>query len=289
MIRREDLRVRDPFIYVHEGRYWLYANHFDENGKGRIVARPSADLENWGDPVTVFEPGPDFWGTKDFFAPEMHGYRGRFYLFVSLRAEGRLRATSILRADSPLGPFEPFGEEQITPRGWSSLDGTLYVDDDGAPWMVFCHEWTQVGDGEMRAVPLKDDLSGPAGEPRLLFRAGELSWVKSLVYEGRTEGQFVTDAPWLYRAADGRLNMLWSSFGTFGYGVARAVSDSGRLLGPWRMCSDPVYDRDGGHCMLFTDLRGRTRMSLHGPNVAKKERGLYPEVNIAEDGAVTVL
>ena len=40
-------------------------------------------------------------------------------------------------------------EEAVTPDGWQSLDGTLYVDRSGKPWMVFCHEWLQVGDGQM--------------------------------------------------------------------------------------------------------------------------------------------
>ena len=285
MIRREELRVRDPFIYVKDGTYYLYANHFDENKKGSFVAYVSRDLENWEKPVTVFDPGEDFWGKRDFFAPEMHEYKGRFYIFASFMADGRRRATSILKADSHLGPFVPWGDEQITPMEWTSLDGTLYVDEDGRPWMVFCHEWTQVGDGEMWAVELKDDLSGAAGEPRLLFRAGEVKWVKSL----KDERNFVTDAPWLYRSQNGYLNMLWSTFGDFGYGVVRAYSPTGSILGPWIMQEEPVYDKDGGHCMLFTDVNGQLRMSLHGPNRPPRERGIYLKVAMAQNGAVTVL
>lgn len=39
----------------------------------------------------------------------------------------------------------------ITPRDFMTLDGTLYVDRAGAPWMVYAHEWIQKVDGTMEA------------------------------------------------------------------------------------------------------------------------------------------
>ena len=35
--------------------------------------------------------------------------------------------------------------------------------------MVFCHEWLQVFDGQIAAVPLSDDLGEAIGEPEILF------------------------------------------------------------------------------------------------------------------------
>ena len=34
-----------------------------------------------------------------------------------------------------------------------TLDGTLYVE-NGLPYMVYAHEWIQILDGTMEAVPL---------------------------------------------------------------------------------------------------------------------------------------
>ena len=68
-------------------------------------------------------------------------------------------------SDSPKGPFRPVGNRPVTPEGWHCLDGTLYTDRKGAPWLVFCHEWLQVGDGQICAVPLSEDLSEAVGEP----------------------------------------------------------------------------------------------------------------------------
>ena len=80
-------------------------------------------------------------------------------MFVSFKADGVMRGTQILKAESPMGPFLVHSDGPVTPRDWSCLDSTLYVE-DGVPYMVFCHEWSQPGvdDGEMCVIPLTDDL-----------------------------------------------------------------------------------------------------------------------------------
>ena len=62
------------------------------------------------------------------------------------------------------------------PEGWQCLDGSLYVDGEGKPWMVFCHEWTQVQDGQICIIPLSDDLGHAVGEPQVLFHASDAPW-----------------------------------------------------------------------------------------------------------------
>lgn len=56
-------------------------------------------------------------------------------------------------------PFVPLSDGPVTPADWECLDGTLYVAADGTPYLVFCHEWLQVKDGEMCAMPLTPDLT----------------------------------------------------------------------------------------------------------------------------------
>ena len=38
----------------------------------------------------------NFWGDRDFWAPEVHLYNGKYYLFGSCRSETQLKATHIL-------------------------------------------------------------------------------------------------------------------------------------------------------------------------------------------------
>jgi len=179
---------------------------------------------------------------------------------------GRLRYTDVsfadCAADKPEGPYCLHSDGPVTPRDWECLDGTLFVDDGGAPWMVFCHEWVQVEDGEMCAIPLTDDLRAAAGAPERLFRASEAIWSKPFEKDGRPNNR-VTDGPFLHRMAGGRLLMLWSTLGHEGYAMGYAVSDSGHVLGPWRQSAAPIYSKDGGHGMLFQDFDGRLWLTLH--------------------------
>ena len=155
-----------------------------ETGVGFDCYR-STDLHTWEGPFPVFRPPAGFWADRNFWAPEVHVYDGRYFLFASFKAEGVCRGTQILAAESPLGPFRPVSAGPVTPPEWEYLDGTLFVDADGNPWMVFCHEWVQAGDGEICALPLNKDLVFAAGEPVVLFRASQAPWVQQIDSKGR--------------------------------------------------------------------------------------------------------
>lgn len=275
MVKTAEIHLRDPFVLplAEEGRYYLYGTTDPDCWQGKGVgfdAYRSADLENWEGPFPVFRPPTGFWADRNYWAPEVHRYGGRFFMFASFKAEGVCRGTQALVADSPLGPFLPHSAGPLTPRDWECLDGTLFVDEAGDPWLVFCHEWVQVHDGEMCAVRLAKDLRRAIGEPFLLFRASEAPWGV------RPEGiGYVTDGPFLYRAQNGALLMLWSSFGAGGYAQGVARSTSGQILGPWIQEPEPLYAQDGGHGMVFRTFDGRLMLTLHRPNKTPDERPLF--------------
>ena len=184
-------------------------------------------------------------------------------------------------ADSPRGPFKPVKMKPVTPDGWHCLDGTLYVDRLGKPWMAFCHEWLQVYDGQICAVPLSDDLGEAVGEPIILFRASDGPWTA----DATRPGGYVTDGPFLYRLKSGILIMLWSSFSpSGGYTVGYARSMSGEIQGPWVQEQKPLYALDGGHAMLFHSFGGELMMSLHCPNRHDAKRILLFEMEETYDG-----
>ncbi|MFD2331145.1 glycoside hydrolase family 43 protein [Cohnella sp. GCM10020058] len=283
MLHRSDIQIRDPFVVTvpEEGLYYLYGttdrNAWSGPGTGFDVYR-SRDLEQWEGPFPAFRPEVGFWGTENFWAPEVHRWKGRYYMFASFKAPGRRRATQILAADGPLGPFRPLSDRPATPPDWECLDGTLYADRQGDPWIVFCREWLQVTDGEMYALRLSADLAETAGEPIKLFAATEAPWVRSTVYEAAGQPDvrgFVTDGPFLFRPAEGELRMLWSSHGAEGYAMGIAKSVSGEIEGPWTQEAMPFFRRDGGHGMLFADLKGQLTLALHCPNRTPDERPVF--------------
>lgn len=270
-----DIRIRDPFILPvpEEGRYYMYGTveSMEPSTHRRFDTYFSKDLKEWFGPMAAFRPDETFWARRNFWAPEVYRYHDRYYMFASFIADGKRRGTQVLVADRPRGPFRPVSGGPITPRDWECLDGTLFVDDDGDPWMVFCHEWVQTKDGEMRAMRLSDDLTKAEGEPVLLFHASEAPWV---VNPGFLDG-YITDGPFLYRAKTGELLMLWSSFGKSGYALGVARSASGKITGPWKQDAEPLFSADGGHAMLFSTFSGQLMLSLHQPNSYLNERAKF--------------
>lgn len=276
MLKREEIRIRDPFILTdrERGCYYMYGTTSCLEGSLRTGNRFSVyrteDLEHFSEPKVIFDgETADFWATHDYWAPEVHIYGGKYYLFGSFKADGRCRATQILVSDTPDGEFRPISDAPATPADWECLDGTLFVE-DGTPYTVFCHEWKQVGDGEIWAQALTEDLSAPVGEPFLLFRATENPGVSELPGH---EGCYVTDGPFLWKE-EGRIRMIWSSFFGKRYLVLSAESDS--LRGEWSH-GESLFDFDGGHAMIFHTLEGKRMISLHRPNKANDERPFFCE------------
>ena len=277
-----DIRISDPCILAdpQTRKYYTYASFFQHDISdsepygwgGRFEAIYSEDLINWSRPVKVFDAEETgFWGKLDYWAPEAHYYNGKYYIISSFRAEGTYRRCQALIADSPLGPFAPFEPDPVTPEGWQCLDGSLYVDKRGKPWMIFCHEWTQVQDGQVCAIPLSDDLGHAIGKAEILFRASDAPWrddrLGYLPKEGMTWiSGFITDGCFAHRLENGTLIMLWSNFCRHGYAVGYARSLSGEIHGPWVQEPIPLYVMDGGHAMIFRRFDGQKMMTFHAPN-----------------------
>ncbi|NKF31022.1 family 43 glycosylhydrolase, partial [Pseudomonas sp. BGM005] len=105
-----DIRIRDPYLFTdtEKGEYLLFGSTDPDvwNGPGvGFDCYRSTDLETWQGPVAAFRPPVDFWATRNFWAPEVHSYRGRYFLFATFAADGRTRGTQVLVADRPEGPY----------------------------------------------------------------------------------------------------------------------------------------------------------------------------------------
>lgn len=282
-MKLSEIHIRDPFILPYEGKYYLYgtrgANTWETTPPLGFDVYESEDLENWSEAIACFTPPADFWGTKQFWAPEVHLYKERFYMFATFKNETDCRGTQILVADNPKGPFREHSEKAITPHDWECLDGTLYVAQDGSPYIVFCHEWKQVKDGEMCALKLTEDLKQSVGSPFLLFHASDPAWSK----QAENIDGYVTDGPFFYRNGKGKLFMLWSSFSEEGYVQAVATSDNNEIDGKWTHEHPLLLNRDGGHGMLFRTFEGKLKLILHRPNNTPMERPVYFDVTEIEN------
>ena len=291
-MRLSEIQIRDPFLLPvpSEGAYYLFGTTdtdvWGTSATGFDCYR-STDLEQWEGPIPAFRAPAGFWADRNFWAPEVFERDGRYFMFASFKSEDAVRSTQILVADRPTGPYELWSDRPVTPAGWECLDGTLFVDEAETPWLVSCHEWKQVWDGEMILQQLSPDLKTAVGDARLLFRASEAPWVRPREHEARgasTGGAtaYVTDGPFLHRLATGELLMLWSSFGTRGYAIGIARSTSGTIEGPWTHDAQPLWAEDGGHGMLARTLDGGLLLVFHAPNDTPNERAVL--VPVHEEG-----
>jgi len=293
MLQTSDIQIRDPFIFSEpkERCYYLFGttdkNCWKGAGQGFDCFR-SKDLCQWEGPLPAFRPPPSFWGTENFWAPEVHCFQDRYYMLASFKAPRRYRGTQILCSTHIAGPYVPLTAGPVTPADWECLDGTLHVDAQGRPWIVFCHEWVQVHNGAVYAMRLSPDLKQPAGRPVFLFNASEAPWVNHPGWPGAGEAlrfpTYITDGPFLFRSRNGILHMLWSSMGGRGYAMGLACSASGAVTGPWRQNDAPLWAEDGGHGMIFQGLDGRLFVTFHTPNRTPAERPVFIEIEDAANG-----
>ncbi len=291
MVTLSEIQVRDPFV-LRDGEFYYLFGSTDSDiwrapGVGFDVYRGTAPgvFTEFDGPYPAFRPPTGFWSVTNFWAPEVYAHDGGYVMFATFKPIDGCRGTAVLRSDEVMGPFVPWSDGPVTPADWECLDGTLYVDDAGDPWLVFCHEWQQVGDGQVCATRLTPDLRAAVGEPRLLFTASQAPWAAPL--QGRAPGSYVTDGPFPYRPGPDRLSLLWSSFGPAGnYCIGEAVSDSGTIDGPWRQRPRPLYEADGGHGMLFTGPDGTLYLAIHTPNATPDERPIFVALKETDDGLV---
>ncbi|HHV09669.1 MAG TPA: family 43 glycosylhydrolase [Clostridiales bacterium] len=285
-----EINISDPFVLPANGKYYIYGTR----GATRWTAGTgfdcyvSDDLKNWSEPVEIFHKPEGFWADKSCWAPEVYLYNGAYYMFATFKDTTKFGGTAILRADTPLGPFQEHSVRQVTPEDWECLDGTFYVSPDGIPYMIFVHEWVQISDGQVCAVRLSPDLRKAVGEPFTLFSASEATgWIIPHFQKNRPGAHYVSDGPFVHRMETGRLLILWSSFGKKGYTEAIAYSDNGDITGRWSQEEKLIFEKDGGHGMIFKDYSGRLYLTLHTPNETLRERPVFYELK-EEDGTLVL-
>lgn len=287
-MHRSEIQIRDPFILKDGGKYYMFGSTDkdiwrDAPGVG-FDAYVSGDLENWEGPFEAFRPADGFWGTHNFWAPEVYLHEEAYYMFATFISKTTKRGTAILKADNPLGPYQTWSDGAVTPADWMCLDGTFFLDDEKQPWMVFCHEWVQIGDGTVCAVKLSADLKKAVSEPHELFKSSDASWSCTAHSPSNQITGYVTDGCNFYRMKNGKLLMLWSCIGTEGYCIGYAISENGSLQGPWKQSGEPLFKKDGGHGMIFTAYDDRLLLAIHRPNKTPDERAHFFELTEKENG-----
>ncbi len=289
----DSIVLSDPAILADKKTNMYYMT-----GTGGMLWK-SNDLKTWEGPFRISQTDPNSWmGPQPMiWAAEIHAYKDKYYYFatftnraVKIDTVGKnvieRRASHVLVSDKPDGPYAPMKDPTYLPADQPTLDGTFWVDTDGKPYMVFCHEWLQNLNGTMEKIELKPDLSGTTGPRTLMFRAKDAPWSRQKDENGKDEPNKVTDGPWLFRTSTGRLGMIWTSWVYDVYTQGVAYSSSGTLNGPWIQEKEPITPPNFGHGMLFNTLSGKLLMSVHSHKSVNGRYIRYPhlfEVDLTGD------
>lgn len=224
----KDKFTADPAPMVHNGKLYLYVGH-DEYYEGQDTALggkefnitewlcySTDDLQTWTDHGSILKPTDFKWAIGEAWASQVVERDGKFYYYTTVQAGApyNSKAIGVAVSDSPTGPFidiigKPLITDDMTSNGargwWNDIDPTVFVDDDGTPWM----SW---GNGTCFLVKLK---------PNMIELDGEISVVDVPKY---------VEGPWLHKRND-IYYLTYASMGKGRENISYAIARS--MDGPW--------------------------------------------------------
>jgi xylan 1,4-beta-xylosidase len=244
----------DPSVIRIGDEYWATATTSEWAPLFPLLR--SRDLVNWEHVGNIFERRPD-WAVGNFWAPELHEHKGRFYVYYVGRKRGGPLSLAVATADTPTGPWTDHGPMIGQEAG--SIDAFPVVNTDGTRYLI----WKEDGNSRNKPTPLwiqklSEDGLKLAGDMKELFH-NDAPWENNLV-----EGPAVIrrgDYWYLFYAG----NACCGRGCNYGQGVARAKN----LLGPWeKYANNPIIIGNNtwkcpGHGTLVRDTAGRDWFLYH--------------------------
>lgn len=280
-IRTEEMEYRDPFIYVDKEKQAYYCPVVVAGG---IKMFKSRDLNMWRDLGNVYNTS-GLYSNYTYWAADMYRWKDNVYcIATAVSSNGSAddftsaKSNTVFKGDyGPEGAIWPLNREHVNvipETDTQNIDGSLYVDESGTPWIVYCREAateiTEKGyDAGVYAYKMNDDLTSTVGEPVRLFNGSDSKYACAVdVRDGKAV--YIADAPMLWRdPSSGKLICIWSHYAKQPgnddqkwYSIGQAVSTSGKIEGPWEH-TGIVNNYDGGHGCIFEDLDGNLKLAYH--------------------------
>jgi beta-xylosidase len=214
----KDKFTADPAVLVDGGRAYVYAGRDESpDDKGYVMNEwlvlSSCDMKNWKEHGTALRYDTFKWAKDSAWASDIIKHDGKYWFFatVSERA-ANAKAIGVAVADSPTGPFrDAIGKPLITNAqtlqtdiGWDDIDPTIFIDDDGTPYMYW-------GNQVLKYAKLKKNMTELDGP---------------IVTEGLPQ---FTEAPYLHK----RNGIYYLSYSR-DWPEYTVYATSDKVTGPWR-------------------------------------------------------
>ena len=267
VVESDHLPIADPYVMLYEGKYYAYGTGGTVEGEG-FACFSSDDLKNWTREGQALSAANSY-GTWGFWAPEVYYIESKkkFYLFYSTEEH-----ICVATADAPQGPFRQEVKQPIW--GEKSIDTSLFIDDDGTPYLFF----DRFNDGlNIWVAELEKDLMTIKKETMHPCIHVSQAWEE--VWPRVNEGPFVIKRNGLYYMTYSA-NSYESPF--YGIGCATATD----LMGTWTKYEEnPLLQKPGelvgvGHSATFTDKAGKLRIVFHAH---KDKSSIHPRAMYISD------
>ena len=245
--RLDQVPLPDPHVFVENGTYYIVGTS-DRSVCKFVDCYYTKDFVTFEKAYNIFDP-KSFNGWEDsnplVYAPEMYCFDGVYYLYYSAMDKSNRRHNSVVKADNPLGPYEPIVNDEVDGLhnplfdygGNTVLDASIFVDDDGSMYMYY----SEVDNGQiLSGVKLKSPYEADWSTYKKLARASEKSTEdkeQALYWESMRKGSPIVEAPYMIKSPNGQYYLTYSANGCWNkyYNVCYAISDDplGNFVKPY--------------------------------------------------------
>ena len=233
-----DVPLPDPHVYYENGKYYITGTT-DRNEGATVDVYVTENFVDYSHHLSVYDPS-DFNGWENtnpgIYAPEIYLFNGVYYMYYSAYDQGGTRRSSVVKANNPLGPYEPIQVGTIDGLKnpifnydyESTLDATIFVDDDNQMYMYYGIS------GQLQSivgVKMKSPYEADWSTRVELVKPGYLdstSLLKPLTWEClRSNSKQIAEAPYMIKS-NGKYYLTYSVNGCWNkyYSVCYAVSDT---------------------------------------------------------------
>ena len=153
-LKTGEIKTRDPFVCVDRNtKTYHIVTTSTKDGSYALRAFESKDLENWTERQNLYV-GNEGWmaqmdsKTDHWWAPDTYLYKGKWHTIITVACKAHNKVNFCTLLEGGKTPSDPYkmvikdGEPIcLTPPGQQCLDGSLYIDQKGKPWLVYSLEW----------------------------------------------------------------------------------------------------------------------------------------------------
>lgn len=178
-----DIGVHDPSI-IKEGSAWYTFS----TGQGIQVLKSDSAGKSWARVPQIFLSPPSWWKTyvpnqktNDVWAPDIHNYNGKVWLYYSISSFGKNTSAIGLASATSVGAGK-WADNGLVLRttsanDYNAIDPNLVIDASGNPWLAFGSFWSG-----LKIVKLSKTTMKPTGSMTSIAKRSAGIEAPSIIY-----------------------------------------------------------------------------------------------------------